>query len=240
MQLRLSSGASFCAQAVLLGHALGCQVSRASKFDRKQYFYPDLPKGCVSPGLSGGAAARTHTGTWPRYQISQYDQPLAEHGAVEVALPAEEGGGLCRVRVTRAHLEEARRGVRRIHLLLLWCRTLRPQDSGKLVHVGAAGLAGSSNSLADYNRAGTPLVEIVSEPDLRTGREAAAYGAEIQRLVRPRVDEQPDSSFRALIPPVAQVRFLGVSDGNMSEGSLRCDVNVSVRRKGAIQLGTKV
>jgi aspartyl-tRNA(Asn)/glutamyl-tRNA(Gln) amidotransferase subunit B len=97
------------------------------------------------------------------YQISQYDQPLAEDGVLEVALPAEEGGGVCRVGVTRAHLEE---------------------DSGKLVHVGADGLAGSSHSLADYNRAGTPLVEIVSEPDLRSGREAAAYGAELQRLVR--------------------------------------------------------
>lgn len=108
------------------------------------------------------------------------------------------------------------------------------QDSGKLVHVGAAGLAGSSNSLADYNRAGTPLVEIVSEPDLRSGREAAAYGAEIQRLVR-------GSTFcvAALLSARSQVRFLGVGDGNMSEGSLRCDVNVSVRRKGQTQLGTK-
>ena len=102
-----------------------------------------------------------------------------------------------RVGITRAHLEE---------------------DSGKLVHVGADGLAGSSHSLGDYNRAGTPLVEVVTEPDMRSGREAAAYGAELQRLVR----------------------FLGVSDGNMAEGSLRCDVNVSVRPKGSTALGTKV
>lgn len=98
--------------------------------------------------------------------------------------------------ITRAHLEE---------------------DAGKLVHQGAASLAGSTHSLADYNRAGTPLMEIVSEPDLRTGREAAAYGAEVRRLVR----------------------FLGVSDGNMAEGSLRCDVNISIRRKGDEKFGTK-
>ena len=90
---------------------------------------------------------------------------------------------MCRVRVTRAHLEEARRSVRTC-VLPVRAANSAPQDSGKLVHVGAAGLAGSSNSLADYNRAGTPLVEIVSEPDLRSGREAAAYGAEIQRVVR--------------------------------------------------------
>ncbi len=85
------------------------------------------------------------------------------------------------------------------------------------MHVGADGLAGSTHSLADYNRAGTPLVEIVSEPDMRTGREAAAYAAELQRVVR----------------------FLGVGDGNMAEGSMRCDVNVSVRPRGAAAFGTK-
>ena len=169
-------------QAILLGHALGCRVARASKFDRKQYFYPDLPKGCV-PLPPCRAVPCVTQASRRRYQISQYDEPLAEHGAVDVALPAEEGGGLCRVRITRAHLEEARC---RVRMSRGSCVRLSrsPQDSGKLVHVGAAGLAGSSNSLADYNRAGTPLVEIVSEPDLRSGREAAAYGAEIQRLVR--------------------------------------------------------
>lgn len=124
---------------------------------------------------------------------------------MEARLPEEEGGGCVRVTIVRAHLEE---------------------DSGKLVHVssstsGAGGgdsLATSSHSLGDYNRAGTPLVEVVTAPDLRSGREAAAYAAELQRLVR----------------------FLGVSDGNMAEGSLRCDVNVSVRRRGATSLGTKV
>lgn len=156
-------------KAVALGVALGCDIAPASKFDRKQYFYPDLPKG---------------------YQISQYDVPLAAGGAVEAPLPVREGGGAVRVGITRAHLEE---------------------DAGKSSH-------GKGHSLVDFNRAGVPLVEIVSEPDMRSGREAAAYGAEIRRIVR----------------------FLGISDGDMSQGSLRCDVNVSVRPKGSETLGTKV
>ena len=149
----------------------------------------------------------------------------------------------CAVYASRVHIWKRRAALRmpcmhlyRASLVLTRAST---QDSGKLVHVGAAGLAGSSNSLADYNRAGTPLVEIVSEPDLRSGREAAAYGAEIQRLVRLVLCRV---MFWNLLsgPLVPQVRFLGVGDGNMSEGSLRCDVNVSVRRKGDTQLGTKV
>ena len=132
-----------------------------------------------------------------RYQTSQYDVPVAEDGWLEARLPEEEGGGSVRVRVSRAHLEE---------------------DSGKLVHAGSDSLAGSTHSLADYNRAGTPLVEVVTAPDMRTGKEAAAYAAELQRVVR----------------------FLDVSDGNMAEGSLRCDVNVSVRPVGSSVLGTKV
>eukprot|EP00887_Chlorella_sp_A99_P006179 scaffold3.g6179.t1 len=166
-------------KAVLAGLALNCRVALASKFDRKQYFYPDLPKG---------------------YQISQYDVPLCEGGWLEVSVPSGAGGATPapkRVGITRAHVEE---------------------DAGKLVHAGAASLSGSTASLVDYNRAGVPLLEIVSEPDLRSGAEAAAYGAELRRVMR----------------------CLGVSDGNMAEGSMRCDVNVSVRRRGDAALGTKV
>lgn len=156
------------------GLALNSKIALRSKFDRKQYFYPDLPKG---------------------YQISQYDEPLCTDGYVEVEMP--DGSGKKRFGVTRAHLEE---------------------DAGKLVHSGADRLAKSDYSLVDYNRAGIPLLEIVSEPDMRTGKDAALYGEELQRIVR----------------------FLGVSDGNMAEGSMRCDVNVSVRPKGREQFGTKV
>ena len=159
--------------AVRTGLALNCTIARYSKFDRKQYFYPDLPK---------------------NYQISQYDLPIAEHGHLEVLL---EDGSRKRIGITRLHMEE---------------------DAGKLVHAGSDRLAGSSHSLVDYNRAGVPLVEIVSEPDIRTGKEAAEYAQEIRRIVR----------------------YLGVSDGNMQEGSLRCDVNISVRPVGQEKFGTKV
>ncbi|GAB4815401.1 hypothetical protein N2152v2_002447 [Parachlorella kessleri] len=161
-------------KAVLAGLALNCQVARQSKFDRKQYFYPDLPKG---------------------YQISQYDIPLCSEGYVVVELP--DGSGQKRIRIERAHLEE---------------------DAGKLVYSGALGLSGSDYSLVDYNRAGVPLLEIVSGPDMRSGQEAAAYGAEIWRTMR----------------------FLGVAEGSMAEGSMRCDVNISVRPVGRQRLGTKV
>ncbi|KAJ4722815.1 Glutamyl-tRNA(Gln) amidotransferase subunit B, chloroplastic/mitochondrial [Melia azedarach] len=137
--------------AVKLGLALNCKLSLNSKFDRKQYFYPDLPKG---------------------YQISQFDIPIATGGYLDVDLPVEFGGGHRRFGVTRV----------------------------------------------DLNRAGVPLLEIVSEPDMRTGLEAAEYAAELQRLVR----------------------YLGVSNGNMQEGSLRCDVNVSIRPVGQLKFGTKV
>jgi len=160
--------------AVKLGTALNCELRNELPFDRKQYFYPDLPKG---------------------YQITQYDKPIAEHGSIDVVMP--EDGSSRRFGITRMHIEE---------------------DAGKLTHMGASGLSGSTHSLADYNRAGTPLLEIVSEPDMRDGREAAEYGAELRRLVR----------------------YLGISNGNMQEGSLRCDVNVSVRRRGDAQFGTKV
>jgi aspartyl-tRNA(Asn)/glutamyl-tRNA(Gln) amidotransferase subunit B len=163
--------------AVKAGLALNCQIAKYSKFDRKQYFYPDLPK---------------------NYQISQYDLPIAEHGWIEIELVDKEGNPTRkRIGVTRLHMEE---------------------DAGKLVHAGSDRLSGSSYSLVDYNRAGVPLVEIVSEPDLRSGQEAAEYAQEIRRIMR----------------------YLGVSDGNMQEGSLRCDVNISVRPVGREEFGTKV
>lgn len=163
--------------AVKASLALNLQVAEHSKFDRKQYFYPDLPK---------------------NYQISQYDQPIAEDGWIEVEV-AEKGKEtyLKKVGIERLHMEE---------------------DAGKLVHAGSDRLAGSTHSLVDYNRAGVALAEIVSKPDLRTGREAAEYASEIRRIMR----------------------YLGVSDGNMQEGSLRCDVNISVRRGPAAPFGVKV
>ncbi|CAG9461481.1 unnamed protein product [Pedinophyceae sp. YPF-701] len=175
---------SLSAQAVALalraGLALGSDIARHSKFDRKQYFYADLPKG---------------------YQISQYDEPLCSGGSVQLHMP--DGSGVREFSIERAHLEE---------------------DAGKLTHGGGAEgaggdrLAGSEHSLVDYNRAGVPLLEIVSGPDMRSGREAAEYGSELRRMMR----------------------YLGVSDGNMAEGSMRCDVNVSVRPRGQEAFGTKV
>ncbi|KAL2524410.1 Glutamyl-tRNA(Gln) amidotransferase subunit B [Abeliophyllum distichum] len=157
--------------AVKVGIALNCKLSLSSKFDRKQYFYPDLPKG---------------------YQISQFDVPIASGGYLDVDIPIEFGGGHRRFGITRVHMEE---------------------DAGKLLHTG-----NGSFSQVDLNRAGVPLLEIVSEPDMRTGIEAAEYAAELQRLVR----------------------YLGVSNGNMQEGSLRCDVNISIRPIGQLEFGTKV
>jgi len=154
------------------GLALNAHIAPRSKFDRKQYFYPDLPKG---------------------YQISQYDIPICSGGQLEV----ETAEGLRNFGITRAHLEE---------------------DAGKNVHGGADSLSKSSHTLVDFNRAGVPLLEIVSEPDMRSGKDAAAYGAELRRIMR----------------------FLGISDGNMAEGSMRCDVNVSVRPKGQEEFGVKV
>lgn len=157
--------------ALRAGLALQGQIARQTKFDRKNYFYPDLPKG---------------------YQISQYDQPIMEHGCLEI----ETEQGPRRIGITRLHLEE---------------------DAGKLVHQGSANLAGSRASRVDLNRAGVPLCEIVSEPDLRTPEEARLYMQELRNLL------------------VA----LGVTDGRMEEGSLRCDVNVSIRPVGAATLGTR-
>ena len=163
--------------AVKAGLALNCQIAPYSKFDRKQYFYPDLPK---------------------NYQISQFDLPIAEHGWLEIELPDADGNPIRKkIGITRLHMEE---------------------DAGKLVHAGSDRLSGSTYSLVDYNRAGIPLIEIVSEPDLRSGQEAAEYATEIRRIVR----------------------YIGVSDGNMQEGSLRCDVNISVRPVGQKEFGVKV
>ncbi|NEP15591.1 MAG: Asp-tRNA(Asn)/Glu-tRNA(Gln) amidotransferase subunit GatB [Leptolyngbya sp. SIO4C1] len=162
--------------AVKAGLALNCQIAPYSKFDRKQYFYPDLPK---------------------NYQISQFDLPIAEHGWLEIELIEAGETQRKKIGITRLHMEE---------------------DAGKLVHAGSDRLSGSAYSLVDYNRAGVPLVEIVSEPDMRSGREAAEYAQELRRIMR----------------------YLGVSDGNMQEGSLRCDVNISVRPVGQKEFGTKV
>ena len=164
--------------AVKAGLALNCEIAPYSKFDRKQYFYPDLPK---------------------NYQISQFDLPIAEHGWVEIEIVEKPNAEPVRkkIGVTRLHMEE---------------------DAGKLTHGGSDRIDGSTYSLVDFNRAGIPLVEIVSEPDLRTGKEAAEYAQEIRRIML----------------------YLGISDGKMNEGSLRCDVNISVRPVGQKEFGTKV
>ncbi|MGK7941270.1 MAG: Asp-tRNA(Asn)/Glu-tRNA(Gln) amidotransferase subunit GatB [Crocosphaera sp.] len=166
------------ASAIKLGLALNAKIAPYSKFDRKQYFYPDLPK---------------------NYQISQYDLPIVEEGHLEIELVDKKTKEVTRktIGITRLHMEE---------------------DAGKLVHAGSDRLAGSTHSLVDFNRTGVPLLEIVSEPDIRTGQEAAEYAQELRRMVR----------------------YLGISDGNMQEGSLRCDVNISVRPVGQKEFGTKV
>lgn len=152
---------------ILTGLALHCEIPPRCKFDRKQYFYADLPKG---------------------YQISQYDEPICINGYIDI-----KGK---RIGITRAHLEE---------------------DAGKLVHAGAAGIAGSTYSLVDLNRAGTPLLEIVSEPDMRSSEEARAYMEELRTILR----------------------YIGVCDGNLEEGSMRCDANISVRPVGQKEFGTR-
>ena len=152
---------------ILTGLALNCEIAEHSKFDRKQYFYPDLPKG---------------------YQISQYDMPICLNGWLKI-----DGK---KIRIHRAHLEE---------------------DAGKLVHAGADGLAGSTYSNVDLNRAGTPLLEIVSEADIRSAEEARAYMEELRSIVR----------------------YAGVCDGNLEEGSMRCDANISIRPFGQKEFGTR-
>jgi len=153
--------------AVKLGLAINARIAPTSVFARKNYFYPDLPKG---------------------YQISQYELPIVAKGALDIVL---DDGEVKRVGITRAHLEE---------------------DAGKSLHEGLPGVTG-----VDLNRAGTPLVEIVSEPDLRSAKEAVAYMKKVHTLVR----------------------YLEICDGNMQEGSFRCDANVSVRKAGATRFGTR-
>ena len=151
--------------SIKTGLALGCKIQERSIFARKNYFYPDLPKG---------------------YQISQYDKPLCEHGTITFKVDGKEKT----VSITRAHMEE---------------------DAGKSNHSG-------DYTLINYNRSGVPLLEIVTGPDMKTAAEAAEYGRTIRQIVR----------------------YLGVCDGNLEEGSMRCDCNVSVMKEGAKVFGTKV
>ncbi|MFZ3136749.1 MAG: Asp-tRNA(Asn)/Glu-tRNA(Gln) amidotransferase subunit GatB [Thermodesulfovibrionales bacterium] len=152
--------------AVKTGIATNCTVSFYSRFARKNYFYPDLPKG---------------------YQISQYELPICEHGSLEIIVD----GNIKKIGITRIHMEE---------------------DAGKNIHEG-----GGSFSFVDLNRAGVPLMEIVSEPEIRSPREAVEYMRKLRTILR----------------------YLGVCDGNMEEGSLRCDANVSIRPFGQKELGVK-
>jgi aspartyl-tRNA(Asn)/glutamyl-tRNA(Gln) amidotransferase subunit B len=153
-------------RAIRFGLAVGATIAQRSVFARKNYFYPDLPKG---------------------YQISQYEIPVVQGGSLTITIAAGEKT----VRLTRAHLEE---------------------DAGKSLHEDFHGMTG-----IDLNRAGTPLLEIVSEPDLRSAEEAVAYAKTLHALVR----------------------WIGICDGNMQEGSFRCDANVSVRPAGEAKLGTR-
>jgi aspartyl-tRNA(Asn)/glutamyl-tRNA(Gln) amidotransferase subunit B len=154
-------------KAIILGIACNCNIARQNYFARKNYFYPDLPKG---------------------YQVSQHTTPICSNGFLEVPVK----NSVHQVRINRIHMEE---------------------DAGKSIHV-----EGNNFSGIDYNRAGMPLLEIVTEPDIRSAEEASAFVTHLRKLVR----------------------HLGVCDGNMQEGSLRCDVNISVRKKGDDVLGTKV
>ncbi len=149
------------------GLAMNCTISSYSRFARKNYFYPDLPKG---------------------YQISQYELPICEHGHLDITVDGERR----RIGITRVHMEE---------------------DAGKNIHEGSG-----NHSFVDLNRAGVPLMEIVSEPDIRTPREASEYMRKLRTVLR----------------------YLGVCDGNMEQGSLRCDANVSIRPAGSKELGVKV
>ncbi len=153
--------------AVLFGLGIEAEIGQRSIFDRKNYFYPDLPKG---------------------YQISQFQDPIVGRGVFDIQM---DDGSTRQIGITRAHLEE---------------------DAGKSLHEDFHGQTG-----IDLNRAGTPLLEIVSEPDLRSAAEAVAYLKALHSLVT----------------------YLGISDGNMAEGSMRCDINLSLRRPGATELGTR-
>lgn len=152
---------------VRIGRALNCSIREFSKFDRKHYFYPDLPKG---------------------YQISQYDEPIAEHGFIELEFPTEENiRDYAKIGITRVHLEE---------------------DTAKLMHYG------KDSTLVDFNRAGTPLVEIVTDPDFKSGLEAKTYCQELRTLFR----------------------YLDVSEANMEKGQMRCEVNISLQEEGKFEI----
>src|ERR1700692_3852121 len=151
------------------GMALNCKIRKKSVFARKNYFYPDLPKG---------------------YQISQYDEPIAEHGWVDIVLD----GAQKRIGITRVHMED---------------------DAGKSIHDGFKD--SDRYTYVDLNRSGTPLIEIVTEPDLRSSDEAYAFLTELKQIMQ----------------------YLGVSECDMEKGQLRCDANVSVRPKGQDKFGTK-
>lgn len=155
---------SFAIRAALAVH---CRINRESRFDRKNYFYPDLPKG---------------------YQISQYAAPIAEHGFLEIETSA---AGLKKIGITRIHMEE---------------------DAGKLIHDPAR-----ARTLVDLNRTGVPLIEIVSDPDIRSAEEAGAYLRKLHTILK----------------------YIDVCDGNMEEGSFRCDANVSLRAMGQTEFGTR-
>src|SRR5215471_1042540 len=157
------------AMAVKAGLGLNCTINSQSQWSRKNYFYPDLPKG---------------------YQISQYDRPICEHGFIEI----EVGGQRKRIGIQRIHIEE---------------------DAGKSIHEGLPD--SNRNTSLDFNRSGTPLVEIVTRPDIRSSAEAHDYLSRLKQILE----------------------FLDVCDGNMEEGSLRCDANVSVRLVGAEKFGTR-
>ena len=159
--------------AVRTALALGCRIRPLSRFARKNYFYPDLPKG---------------------YQISQFDEPFSQHGHLDIEVPSGAGGD-SEERVTK------RIGITRVHM---------EEDAGKNVHQG-------DDSIVDLNRSGVPLVEIVGEPDLRSSAQAAEYLRTLRDVLV----------------------FLGVNDGNLEEGSFRCDANVSIRPRGETKLGTR-
>ena len=160
-------------KVIMAGLALDGRIPEFSQFDRKNYFYPDLPKG---------------------YQISQYEHPLVQGGYLDIEIPSSklQAPSSRRIRITRIHLEE---------------------DTGRLVHDKESGA-----TLVDFNRAGVPLMELVTEPDFRTGEEVRAFGEELQQIVR----------------------SVGASDANMEKGQMRVEVNISLRQGGEEQLGTKV
>jgi aspartyl-tRNA(Asn)/glutamyl-tRNA(Gln) amidotransferase subunit B len=163
--------------AVRTALGLGCTVRPVSRFARKNYFYPDLPKG---------------------YQISQYDEPFSDHGKLEIVASGEGNAGEKKEpRILRVHMEE---------------------DAGKNIHGARSSAIARDESIVDLNRSGVPLVEIVGEPDLRSAAEAAEYLRTLRDVLV----------------------FLGVNDGNLEEGSFRCDANVSIRKRGSEVLGTRV